>query len=589
MPRNEKIPLKTFWDAVEQRLSTFSPDELRAILRTMAQDTPPTQRQAFLDKLKPMKETAAAVKKALRQDKLLADIDDLASEIKAAMRNADYWEEDRYEWGDHYDDEEDSLGPYEEFVEPLTALFDRTEAVFDYGNLTLARAAYQKLFGMLNLEDEYGRGVRADDLSSVDIGEARARFLRAVYETEPLADRPKALFEQMRQAPSSFGKPHPALNDIIQISTRPLPDQDSFLKNWIAFLRKQSGSEADAWLREAIRLAQGTQGLEELARTEGKKRPRAFLDWFTALEEEGKHQQVLTAAQQALKTLPAKLPIRAAVADHLYAAAAKLDDTETQRAARWEAFLVQPRLARLLNLWDAAPSDEEQVRVMQQAAEHVKDYLAHPPRDRGTLEEELGSDGLESPAWITGSVLAHSYLLAGEWDAAHQLAAREKVLGWSYGENTQGLVVPFFLMLVSGKQPDALPPSLKKLWQAGLQASVGFEFGSDKEEKSLSKRTERAFADIIPRASLSSDKQEEFLSWCLDVANKRVNAIVSEQHRKSYDKAAVLIAACAETLRQRGKGAEANGFVDDARNRFPRHRAFQYELDAVLPQAKHKR
>jgi hypothetical protein len=599
MPHDQKIPLKTFWDTLEQRLSGYSADELRGILRAMAQETPPTQRQAFLEKLKPMsKETTVAVQKALGQEKLLADIDDLASEIQAEAKNADEWEEQRYEWGDHYDDE-DSLGPYEKFVEPLTALFDRTEAVFDFGNLKLARAAYQKLFDVFTLQDDYGRGVSAHDLTNVDIGEARARYLRAVYETESPARRPKVLFERMQQARSWLGGPHAIpslslrmtlLDDIIQISTKPLPDREHFFEDWIAFLREQSGDDADAWLREAIRLSRGTPGLEELARTEGKKRPRAYLDWFTALESEGKHREVLIAAQEALQKLPAKLPIRAAVADHLCDAAAKLNETDALRAARWEAFLVAPILERLLDLWEATPTDER-TRLMSQAAEHAKRHIAHPPRYKDKFEEaEWDADDIEEPAWINRSVLAHAYLLAENWDAAHELAAREKVLGWSSSESAQGLVVPCFLVLLSGKQPSTLPPSLKRLWELALDLSSGFSHwdASGNKKHGTPQRLAHAYAERLGVASLSAAQQTEFLAWCLNVANKRVNTIVGEQHRGSYGKAAMLIVACAEVLRARGDGKAANAIIEDARNRFPRHRAFQSELDAVAPRAQRR-
>lgn len=581
MPQVEKMSLKAFWEAVEQRLAACSADELRAILRAMAHETPPTERQVFLARLKPMAETAAVVQQALRQEVLLADIADLTQELKAEMERAEYWEE-RHGWDEYYD-EEDTLGPYEDSVEPLTALFDRTEAVFDYGNYALARAAYRELFAVLDLEDGYGRGVSAEDLQSVDIGEACARYLRAAYETEPPAHRPQALFEQMRQVQLRLARPRQMLEDIIQISPRPLPDQGQFLSDWIAFLRGQGGSDADGWLREAVRLSQGTRGLEELARAEGKKRPRAYLDWLAALEQEGKHREVLAAAQEALQTLPDKLPIRAAIADYLCTVAAKLNEMGTLRAGRWEAFVAKPTLARLLDLWDTAPAGEERTRLMQQAAGHVQDYLAHLSSRQG-IGTWWGEDDFERPAWINKSVLAHAYLLAEDWDAAHQLAAREQVLGWSSSDNPQGLVVPFFLVLLSDKRPGTLPQNLTQLWQQGLQNSIGFGYwgGIGDEEDSTLKRLERAYADRLSTASLSHGQQEQVLSWCLDVAQQRVNAIVSNQHRGSYGKAAVLIAACMEVLRLRGKGKEAGVLLDDVRDRFPRHRAFQAELKAAV-------
>lgn len=54
---------------------------------------------------------------------------------------------------------------------------------------------------------------------------------------------------------------------------------------------------------------------------------------------------------------------------------------------------------------------------------------------------------------------------------------------------------------------------------------------------------------------MAVNRQERFLSWCLDVAQQRVNAIASNQHRGSYDKAAVLTVACAEVLGLRGDRA----------------------------------
>ena len=592
MPKPEKSSLKAFCEAVEQKLAKYSADELRTILRAIAQESSPAERRAFLDKLKPTKAIVVSVQKKIRQDKLLADIDDLAQEIEEATEDTDDWEDEYDRWGGYYNDE-DSLGPYTEFVEPLTALLDRARAAFEHGNLYLARDAYRKLLEeALQFEDDYGRGVRLDDLTGVDVGESRARYLRAVYETEPIKTRARTLLEQLQQTQRWIVGPPPMLNDLIQISPSPLPDPERFFADWIALLRKQKGKDADAWLREATRLAHGTQGLEELALAAGQKHPRAYLDWFTALEAEGKHRDVFAGAQTALKTLPGKLPIRAVIADHLCAAAIRLKEVEALRVGRWEAFSVAPTLPRLLDLWDAASDGKARLKMMQQAADHLRNYLAHPPRPLGTdTFEPWAEDDLESSPWIDKSVLAHVCLLAGDLDSARQLAAREKVLGWSDSDNTQGFVTPFFLVLLSGKALNALPSNLKQVWQRGLETSIGFNDWreSDGAETNTRKRLESLYADRISHLVLSKDKQPVFLAWCLEVAKKRVKAIVAYQHRRSYDKAAVLIGACAETLRLRSESKAADALLVQVRERFPRHRAFQAELDAATRRARWSR
>ena len=566
-----KLSLKAFWDAVEQRLTACSTEELRAIVRALAQATPPPERQAFLNTLQPVAATAAVVQHEPASEALLADIDTLVDELQEALEGADDWDE--------YDDE-DSLGPYEEFVEPLTVLFDRAAVACDAGNVALARTAYDNLFEALSLEDDYGRGVQAENLQDVDMGEARARYLRAVYDTEPPTHRPAVLFDALLEARSWLSGPRPMFDDIIQITPQPLSDQEQFWLDWIAFLRPQSSSDADAWLREAVRLSQGTTGLATLARTEGVQRPRAYLDWCAALAAEGNHQAVLAAAQEALRALPEPLPIRAAVADYLCAAALHLYDTAALRVGRWEAFVAKPTLARLLDVWEVTPTGTERTGRMHQAAQHMQQALAHPPGQVMHVWE----DALESPVWPDKSVLAHAYFLAGEWDAAYQLAAPEQVLGWRSSHNPQGLVVSCFLVQQSGTSPGKLPPNLAQLWHWELQNSTGFVawHSTDTGEASLLTRLQHAYMEYLPETSLPSDQQADMLAWCLDVAQRRIDAIVSNQHRGSYDKAALLLAACAELLRLLDKAQEAAALLDDVRQRFPRHRAFQTELQAAV-------
>src|SRR5262252_5495083 len=567
----QQLSLKAFWDAVEQRLALCSAEDLRAVVRALALATPATEWQAFLHTIQPMAGTTPVVPPAPTPETLLMDITALADELQAATEEAEVWDEYH---------EEDSLGPYEEFVAPLTALFDRAAAAFAGGHMTLARAAYYNLFATLTYEDDYGRGVRAEHLPDVAVNEAGARYLRAVYETESPAQRPAGLFAAMLQVCTWLSDAHPRLNDIIQISPPALPDQEQFFLDWIAFLRTQGGPEADAWLREAVRLAQGTAGLESLARTEGVQRPRAYLDWCAALAAEGQQDAVLAAAHEALRTLPSPLPIRAAVADYLCTAATHLHDTAALRIGRWEAFVAKPTLTRLLDVWEVTPAGAERTRQMSQASQHIQDTLANPPA-QGT---SVWADDIERPVRPDKTVLAHAYLLAGDWDAAYRLAVPEQVLGWSSSHNTQGLVVSCCLVQMSGVSPGHLPPNLAQLWRWELQNSTGFVswYGVDAGEASLLVRLQDAYTACLPDVSLTQDQQGAFLAWCLDVVRRRVDAIVSNQHRGSYDRAALLLTSCTEVLRLLGKAQEARALLEDIRQQFRRHRAFQAELQTAV-------
>ena len=369
----------------------------------------------------------------------------------------------------------------------------------------------------------------------------RGRYLRALYETEAPANRPERLFEAMQEFGDLPGDGPVMLEDLIRVSDRPLPDREPFLRAWMAFLREQESASADRWLREAIRLLEGTKGLAAFARKEGKAHPRAYLDWLTALQSEGKTAQVVTAAREALRALPADRPIRAAIADHLCEAARTLDDPETLQEGRWEAFTVKPSLGRLLDLWEATPESKRRTR-MRQAERHLDQSLQRQTRRSVEEFDATVDDDLEAPAWVDRTLLAHARMLCGDWEAARAMAADADVLGWSSSDNPQGVVVPACLVLLSG-QATAPPANLARLWDWALESSTFLSAYDERPEDQ--KRLKSVYQEVMSRVRLKEAQAESLLSWCVEVGERRACAIVEKLRRKSYDRAAVITAACA--------------------------------------------
>jgi hypothetical protein len=285
------LSLKAFTQALEKRLASRSADELRQALILIGQGTPPAERRAFLDQLKAPTGRAISPRTKARSDELLADIDDCIDDIQEFQEAAGEWE-DEYAWRDGYYDDEDSLGPYRRFVEPLTELFRRAQRAFSRGDLLLAREAYAKLFtGALQLDDSYGRGVRAEDLEDLDIREHRARYLRAIYETETPRGRPGMVLAAMAPSPIWTESDPPRLADLIEISSKPLPDWDRFLRSLKRFWRRSLDAAVDVDEWPATRRGNGKQRklLEhiyagELARWRWQKgEPETLLAWCLAV------------------------------------------------------------------------------------------------------------------------------------------------------------------------------------------------------------------------------------------------------------------------------------------------------------------
>ena len=147
------ISLKKFNDEIEDQLSILNLNSLREIIKSFANEVKPTEREDFLSKL-----SFSSSKKVVIDDDILEEIDGLTEMIESRF-------EEEPDWSDYEYDVEES-GPDADLVEEISLMFDRVNAVFDYGNVQIARKAYEKLFSLLELEDEYGRSIDAYDLEN---------------------------------------------------------------------------------------------------------------------------------------------------------------------------------------------------------------------------------------------------------------------------------------------------------------------------------------------------------------------------------------------------------------------------------------
>lgn len=155
-------------------------------------------------------------------------------------------------------------------------LFAAANAVFLEGDMQLAREALGRLLAAFDLEGEAEAFCGPDSaqrMVSVDVGEAKARYLRATYETASPSERPTALLDAIARL--RFVGEDASLAAIGEAKRAELPDLDAFLPVWIAHLHSveadaQRGSarsrELPRLLSEAAEWHGGADGLGELAR-----------------------------------------------------------------------------------------------------------------------------------------------------------------------------------------------------------------------------------------------------------------------------------------------------------------------------------
>jgi tetratricopeptide (TPR) repeat protein len=266
--------------------------------------------------------------------------------------------------------------------------------------------------------------------------------------------------------------------------------------------------------------------------------------------------EALEAGRKALQEVRFIARNRAEIADYLARLAADEGDENLSLLSRREAFCSYPNLARLINLYREARDEEEAGVEMAWAAQKLEEITART------------CDDVELEDRFQDLILLHAraILLAGQMEPAIELAKRGNPLGWTFGSDPQGVVVPCMLVVAAGIPPTARAPFIYKVW-----ASYPAPDEAEDEFKAL-------FLQSLRESPMGLQERHRLFSLLRPMINARIDAIMEGQKRDSYRKAGHLVLAEREVLIEMGRSREADELVEQASHRYPQASRFQREL-----------
>jgi len=579
------LTVKEFISALKARLEKYNHEEIKEIILAQGMAMSPRERIQFLDGFVLSNKKEGKRKERKKEDE---DADLLLSEINAFGKRVDKYEfTSGWGWDDEYGAER-AWGD-DRWVAEVDDLFDRIQELYEAGNYEIARKAFESLLEIYRGGMEEGKfsGYDQEEMIGTDIDEAALKYLRCVYLTESPSERPQAIWNAISRI--SFDAKDVNIHGVINVSTEELPQLEEFGQQWREFLKKQKVSSLSTNLvKEAVRLFQGVKGLETLAMEEGGKFPSAFVEWLEALKKEEKYEEMIRAASLGLERLPDRLLIRAKIADYLHAAALKLNRKDLIEGSLKEALFADPSLERLLDLLDNARNLEGRIKILNEA-------LVRFQMVRKKKTGERAWDLNRSPDFfereIPGNLELQIYLLKGDYEKAAAQMGKSKSLGWSAGEDPGALGTPFFLFSKwdSGKKVAA---NLSELWKEATGPDPfsyhdydgvwkGEEISKGRLKPAKAEARFRSYLEgVLKEIPLTEDEKEKYFRSAQKIALMRIDAIVGNQHRKSYWKAAQLLIAVAEVYWSNGKMAKGQKIIARIREKYRHHSAFRSELRA---------
>ncbi len=585
--RQENLGLGPFLEALEQRLNALSADRLRTILLDHASRLPAIERVGLLtlfDQPSGSGTTSATGRSDEPGDAtLLADVEAFIADIATGVY-VDGWGYDP-DYRDHR-----AFGD-ETWTYSLDRLVERAGQAMLAGDAATAREAYRQLFAAM--EDEYDEGGfpgagTPEELVDTDLGEAKHRYLRAVWDSEPVATRAAALLAAVEDTAYLGGSP--SLAALEATRREPLADLDPVLPDLIARLAAVPagfgyGTQARRLLAEATERRGGVDGLADLARSPGDHQADAYRDLIDALVRGGRLDQALQATAEALDRLDVEGRVVASIAERRALLGAAREDDAVVLTARQAAWRADPTLGALLHLVDTA--------------------TALGCRD-ATLAEEAGHAAAGLLAGRPG-LAAGLLLLAGRTDDAVRLATPTDEGPWDRGHGPSAVVVAFLLVGASDAiDHDSWRDSLLLELLDRSANGIGWhrdrlrpDDGLDTLQARLADGTMRTAMDrykAIPPDDLllstlltdglaqrqpTADERRRWLAFARDRIDTRCEAVIGGQHRAAYASVAHLAAACAESVHLAAGPSEARRYLDDLQARYPRHSLFRRELRAV--------
>ena len=562
--------LREFMDRVEERLKTYPREDMMNILLEWAVKTPPGKRLEFLERLFPPDSAE------IRQEAGSG----LLKEIRALAKRVDegsYGDAER-EDDDFYDAEQAD----ESWTSEIDEFMQMAQARMIRGDYGLARDAYAMLFGILASGEESGHLPGSYDpfeLLETDIDEARSDYLLSIYFSSPGNARAANMLKGMRYFGQHVGDSL-NLRSVAGAGLTPLPDFDEFLKSWIDLLKRTGDGFARYLLREAVILSGGVDGIADLARKEGQHHPGAYIEWLKMLEKEGDFSEMEKAAGEGLKNVPADYIRRAEIGECLARAGKRLRHKDVRVFGFHEAFYSMPSLNHLLSLLNVTESAGS-CRKEIDASIYRINSLMHQ-HDHSTYREPAG-DNETRKSFATENLLVETFLLGGRHREALDAVKGKKSLGCSYGMNPKGLVLYFFLKLLAREGSNHPAPNIELIWKDMTDRTSDYSPRIQDEGEPFRKAMEKVFRSI----SLSADERRMYVEWCIGETGKRVDAIVGEKHRGSYNKATALLVASAEMLGNQGDVKTGEDMIDTYRLKYSRHSAFQHELRNSIRAGKH--
>ncbi|MCL2286271.1 MAG: hypothetical protein FWC32_07885 [Firmicutes bacterium] len=532
--------MDNFADKVEMQIQQKSTNELQAIILRMAKKLPESYHSMFLDIIENKhvvidKEPAAD----LEEEKILSGINDFIEkigsyEIEARYNYYEYWHGDfEYEGWELINDDG--------FINDFINCYKAAETLLINARFPAAATAFRLLFDAIYKFDEENAYCDDGDLSLDTFFSEKwinldYRRLKALRGYSSLMSQDKNLPNELEAIFSMYSCRYNAimLEEALNAGSEPIPNLEAVLLKWLKMLYTKPPETASPYVKEVAILLKNRQIMIDFVSSTGLKSPAAYLDLCACLSiEKAPVSEIISYGKTGLENTDTNANNREKLATFVADLSKEAGDTATYEYAILERFYTSGCLRNYVPILATNSADMNALALAvlsQKNSNSADNYIIQ--------------------------------ILNQNYDAAFNAIKRDKKsLGWS--DSLKGDLFPFFLGLLSRFDSDAVI----------VKSLITSRFGEigDTAYKLLYQNL----------GEITVEQDNEWYKWCVKEIEKRVDGIVSNQHRGAYNRAAELLVALCEVSDLR-KAERPSFLLDTYMKKYPRHSAFKGEVRTVL-------
>ena len=547
-----------FMKAVDEKLSAMSEVEKTEWIHNVARTTKDYKRIAFLNSLS-RKQNYCPVISANEE---IEKIEEWCSKVE---NEEIYFECSGYEeYGDSYWDTDYTYEYYDTFEigKNLLRAFQAAGNLLFQKEYEQAFVLYDRLCSMQfqaldNNAEEWNEleleELVDEKLVTLDLKQITLNLMYTRYQTAEGEKRAAALYRYLSWDMCKNIK----VEEMFIVGPEELNGIDSFMEEWITFLKNTDGDMAGNLLSEACVYQGGIRRLCETAREVSARHPVLYECACKYLLNEKNESECEKLGLEAIRILPEQLIIRGRIANLTAKASAQFEHSDIIKECYEAAFRAQSTINHYLRLFELP----DYKNIANKAAK----YAISLPED--SMEEWHCKNKQMQMNRLSKEDKDIIRFFNGDFDYIYEECKKDRTtLGWS--GRFKGIAVPLFILLLD--QNNKITKAGQRLID-GMDYRLGF---IEDDTKSLEER----FLNWKEKVVLTNEQYEKYIEWLKEEVDKRTEAVVGGGYRKSYYKAAILITALGEVLESNGVPNGRIAMIEHYKKMHTRKRAFKSEL-----------